>query len=215
VRPLLAFLVARIRSLRGAFSGQYLAITLGPVADRAMIEEIRCRQIGEHVFGRIRGVANCRLDPLTREIIEEEQNVAAYRFAGFLDRRTMVVSYISAIPGVYSSGAVALHADGGADVLEGVWSGLAHGEIIAGRCTWIRLRPKVSLRTGRAAFLAAARGQLASARIESSALPKLAIWGGRAIGKSYFLAASIWKGTTTEPVSIERSADDDKKNEEL
>lgn len=133
-----------MRSMRGAFSGHYLALTGNLNGGLILVESAKCRHVGDNLYGMINGISNIEFDPITGNVSQYADNKGSYKFDGFADGRVVVISYRSIIQRVQSSGSIALKGDDSGEVFSGAWAGLDNGIIVNTPCVWIRLNPSVS-----------------------------------------------------------------------
>ena len=153
VVPLVSFCVRRIKGWFGAFSGQYLALT-GDLKDGLiLVEDVKCRHIGDRLTGIIRGVATLEIDTHTGQPKETAENKGKYSFVGFVDERLLVISYRSIIRAVHSSGSITLKADNVGRALFGTWAGLIEEAVETAPCAWLRAIPPISSKKKRDVFI--------------------------------------------------------------
>jgi hypothetical protein len=138
------FMIKKLESMRGVFSGQYMALYGKFNEGWLELEFAKCRHNGDSLSGTIDAVAYIEFDKITGKISRVTDEKGAYHFDGFVDGRVLVISYRSKIRRAQSSGSIALKGDDSGEVFSGVWAGLSAGKIDNTSCVWVRLNPSVS-----------------------------------------------------------------------
>jgi len=138
------FIIKKLESIRGVFSGQYMALYGKFNEGWLELEFAKCQHNGDILSGTIDGVAYVEFDKITGKISRVTDEKGGYHFDGFVDGRVLVISYRSKIRRVQSSGSIALKGDDSGQVFSGVWAGLSDGKIDNTSCVWVRLNPLVS-----------------------------------------------------------------------
>lgn len=137
VAPALWWAVERAWSRRGALTGTYIAL-IQPVGTPVLLAEIvRCRQAGASLKGDIAARARLTLGDYG-DVGGFVPVAAAYRFAGRVHARQILVSYWNAGKTGQGGGmTMVLDADGTA--FRGTWCGAADGQVISGPCLWVKV----------------------------------------------------------------------------
>ncbi len=195
VIPFLSVIIKKVRSCFGVFSGQYIGLTGNLNSNHILLEDVRCKQIGNKLIGKIYGVAI--IEKLDKELKyrEKMKNVGKYKFRGFVDERIFVISYRTVIPAQHSSGAIALDGNSMGTLHRGIWTGLVEDSIEQSACRWIKLPRKISSKRNQAAFISEALEYLNSNRKDSTRI--------YTIGKSGRLDAIVKSLGDAKPIKFD------------
>ncbi len=155
--PLFNLLANKLRSLFGAFSGQYIGYTWKSSSKQLLLEDVRCRHIGKNLAGKIYGVTVLEAESDLKQMKEIEDNKGVYCFKGFIDERLVLLSYRTVIPGVRSSGSITMNADSNGQMFFGNWAGMVGSHIDSAHCMWVKSVPQISSRKHRDKFIAQAK----------------------------------------------------------
>ena len=129
-----SFIYMRIRSLRGAFTGNYISLIQFDDSNKLLIEFIECRHVGNRVTGIIYSIGSC--DLIGAELKNYNKTIGIYKFNGFFDERIIAVSYKTKSKREKSVGNITMRADPSGHVFIGMWSGFEEQEVLSGNCHW-------------------------------------------------------------------------------
>lgn len=192
--PILKILSNKIRSLRGSFSGIYLAMTSHPGSDDVVIELVKCRHIGNKIEGKIYGISFAEFN--NEKLTELTSNDAIYQFKGFVDERVLVLSYNTKKRSAKASGSLTLEGDSPGKVFTGFWSGFDGGRIASSPCIWIKGNKKIASLKNRTPILEEAERFLA---IEKSP------WINKKSSEVFYVAGQGGVGKTITLNAIKKS----------
>lgn len=126
-------------SRRGKLTGSYLALSQVTMQPKILVEQVRCRHIGNRLYGRILARAEFVLgaDEWSEAVSPTEP--ASYRFDARLRERKMLLAYWSTARASANGGTLTMNLDDYGAVFRGAWSGMgADGEVLSFPCIWFR-----------------------------------------------------------------------------
>lgn len=135
IQPSLLYLVHKIRSQFGCFSGDYLVITKFSKSDQILIESIKCRHVGDSISGEI--VSFCVANLNEGAVDSFSRLRSKYNLEGFVDGRVIVGSYKTKSKRQNSSGTLVLKADSGGSIFSGTSTGYEDMFVQTGDCYWL------------------------------------------------------------------------------
>jgi len=138
VTPWLLKTVDWIRSRHGPLTGTYLELSQDGVRSTLLAELIECRHIGQDLKGKIKTRARVSL-AVGGIVINSFPEEGTYNFAGRMQARQLLLSYLSDSNASQNGGTMTMTLDTSGWVLRGIWCGTASdGSVISGSCMWVR-----------------------------------------------------------------------------
>jgi hypothetical protein len=137
--PLLLRAWSWLVSRRGKLTGSYLSLTQVGDQPRILLEQIRCRQVGDRLYGRISARAEFSIGD--KDWSEEVSSTApaSYRFDARLRERKMLLTYWSTARASANGGTMTMSLDDYGAVFRGAWCGIgAGGDVMSYPCIWFR-----------------------------------------------------------------------------